>query len=154
MPGPKLSVLLPNYNPAPYLPRCVEAILGQSFGGEGRRRRQGFAFPSAQVQLTQGPAGAIATNRDAAQPMPFNLAGNLGPVVVKAGFRHAKPFGIVFDQAHQNPGKEGSAQQHSGKSPALKMGSIGHPKHQRECEIVFRPASLFSVFKNFCRHNA
>ena len=31
MSGPKLSVILPNYNHAAYLPRCVEAILGQSF---------------------------------------------------------------------------------------------------------------------------
>ncbi|QDU18488.1 glycosyltransferase family 2 protein [Urbifossiella limnaea] len=31
MPAPKLSVILPNYNHAAYLPRCVEAILGQSF---------------------------------------------------------------------------------------------------------------------------
>ncbi|QDU22957.1 glycosyltransferase family A protein [Urbifossiella limnaea] len=28
---PKLSVILPNYNHAPYLPRCIEAILDQSY---------------------------------------------------------------------------------------------------------------------------
>jgi glycosyltransferase involved in cell wall biosynthesis len=31
MSGPKLSVILPNYNHAAYLPKCIDAILGQSF---------------------------------------------------------------------------------------------------------------------------
>ena len=31
MPGPKLSVILPNYNHAAFLPRCVEAILDQTY---------------------------------------------------------------------------------------------------------------------------
>jgi hypothetical protein len=31
MPAPKLSVILPNYNHAEFLPRCVEAVLDQSF---------------------------------------------------------------------------------------------------------------------------
>jgi glycosyltransferase involved in cell wall biosynthesis len=32
MPVPPLSIILPNYNHAEFLPRCLEAFLGQSFG--------------------------------------------------------------------------------------------------------------------------
>jgi hypothetical protein len=75
MPTPPLSVLLPNYNHARYLPRCLDAILSQSFADfelvviddgstDGSvELLEGYARRDARVRFSRNPKnqGVIAT---------------------------------------------------------------------------------------------